>query len=614
MRSKQGRLWAYNLALLAVTALLASFAWPWLAQWPSLWLVLGFVLFQLLVWNYGFPVPSMGMISMERVPQIAAILLFPVEVAAVINAVPALLWPFLNRHYRQGSWHFGLVRALHNSCMVALMTVAGGVVYSWAGGTLPLTVLSLTGLLAVLAAALVMQLVNMSMMVLFLLVDGRDVRRLVDRAYLVVDMLFVPIGLLAALVWSQSDSLTFGLFVGFVVLTVVSLHEIVDSRRTIQHRVEALDAASSARQALSGSRRIEELAERLISQIGALFDYRVAFVALHDAARGEFDVVLQISDGERLAPFSRPVGQGAAGYVLKTGQPLLIDDWRHAPQEVREVAVLDPGEQPGSFMMIPIAQNGDVLGLVSVQHDSPHRYSEADQYALVAIAQDLAPLLADARTFEELDAYRERLERLVDERTAELQGAATERERLLAELRAQGELLQRQSREDVLTGLSNRRHFDECILSEIGRAQRYGHDLSLALIDIDHFKRFNDLGGHALGDDVLRCLGAMLRGHFRIADLVARIGGEEFAVLLPQTRLDGAFASLEQLREKVELDGPDKLSAGLPISISVGLAQLRGGETRDALMRRADLRLFAAKSAGRNRVLGEDADTPHEPR
>ncbi len=608
MRSKQGRLWAYNLALLALTAVLASLALPWLAQWPSPWLVLGFVLFQLLVWNYGFPVPSMGMISMERVPQITAILLFPVEVAATINALPALLWPFLNQRYRQGSWHFGLVRALHNSCMIALMTVAGGVAYLWAGGELPLTALSLQTLLAVLATALAVQLVNMSMMVLFLLFDGRDVRRLVDRTYLLADMLFVPLGLLAALVWSQGDSLTFGMFVAFVVLTVVSLHEIVESRRTVQRRVEALDAASSTRQALSGSHRIEELAERLISQIGALFEYRVAFVALHDVPRGEFDVVLQVNDGERLPRFSRPVRQGVAGHVLRTGQPLLIDDWRHAPQAVREVAVLEPGEEPGSVMIVPIKQNGDVLGLVSVQHDLPNRYSEADQFALLAIAQDLAPVLADARTFEELDAYRERLERLVDERTAELQRAAAERERLLAEVRVQGELLQRQSREDVLTGLSNRRHFDECILTEIARAQRYGHELSLALIDIDHFKRFNDLGGHALGDEVLRRIGAMLRGHFRVGDLVARIGGEEFAVLLPETNRAGSLASLEQLRARVELDGPDELSAGLSISISVGLALLREDETRDSLMQRADLRLYAAKTAGRNRVHSEDVD------
>ena len=608
MRSKQGILWAYNLALVALTAALAWHAPPWLAAgWPGAGVVLGFALFQLLVWAYGYPVPSMGIISMERVPQIAALLLFPVEVAAVVNALPALAWPFLSHRYRQGSLAFGAIRAVHNACMIALMTVAAGLVWRALGGSVPLQTLGIGEAMAILAAACVLQLVNMLMIGLFLRLDRRDVRRLLGPAYVVSDFLFVPIGVLAALVWTQADAATTGLFVAFLMLSVVSAHEIVESRRQVQTRLVALDAASSARQAVSGSRRVEDIAERLMSQISALVQYRIAYVALHDAERGEFDVVLQIVDGERMPRFRRPLGQGAAGYVLRTAAPLLVDDWATAPRELVEVAVLDPGERPGSVLIVPIRLRGEVLGLISVQHDRPHHYADADKHALIAIAEDIAPVIADARTFQELEDYRVRLEALVAERTAELERAGEERERLLAELRQQSELLQRQSREDALTTLSNRRHFDERIAEEIARARRYGHPLSLALIDIDHFKRLNDAGGHALGDEVLRRFGAMMRGHFRASDLVARIGGEEFAVLFPETAVDGALSSVEQLRTRVALDGPDELAAGHGITLSAGVAALRPDEDRDALMRRADALLYAAKGAGRNAVLAEPA-------
>lgn len=606
MGSKHWRLWTYNAVLVVLTVAVASRAWPWQADWPTWPVVLGFAAFQLFVWQYGYLVPSMGMTSMERVPQVAALLLFPLEVAACINALPALLFPFVNRRYRQDSLAFGAIRAVHNACMIALMCVLGGEVYARLGGQIPLLAPGWRDLLLMLLMTVVLQAVNSAMILIFLALDGRDVRRIATWSYLSADTLFAPIGMLAALILANGERVTIGLFLAFLLLTVISMHALVESRRQMADRLTMLDAASDARQAVSGARRMDQLAERLLGHIGAVLPFRLAFVALHDAEHGEFDVLLELIDGKRTPRMRRPVGSGLTGLVVQTAQPLLIERWEQAPDELRARALLAPGERPGSVLIVPILQGGDVLGVVSVQHVQSGRYNDADRHLLQAIADDLAPALADARTFQELDEYRLRLESLVAQRTAALEQAGSEREILLAELQRKGELLEQQSREDALTGLANRRHFDERIAIEITQAQRHGLALSLALIDIDHFKRVNDEGGHAVGDAVLVALARTLGSHFRGGDLVARIGGEEFAILMPQAALADAKVRLENIRAQVATLA---LVPGRSVTMSVGLAQWQSGEDRDALLRRADRWLYDAKRTGRNRVsTGEDAD------
>ncbi|PZO07313.1 MAG: GGDEF domain-containing protein [Lysobacteraceae bacterium] len=156
---------------------------------------------------------------------------------------------------------------------------------------------------------------------------------------------------------------------------------------------------------------------------------------------------------------------------------------------------------------------------------------------------------------------------------------------------------------DALTELYNRRHFIELVDKEIARAHRHGRPLVMCIIDVDLFKPVNDSFGHVAGDGVLRQLASVVRGFVRGEDIAARIGGEEFAVLLPESDLASARVFAERLREAVAAS--EFVLGGEPrqVTISVGIAGLDPSRAeRGALMQAADAALYRAKEAGRNRV------------
>jgi len=155
------------------------------------------------------------------------------------------------------------------------------------------------------------------------------------------------------------------------------------------------------------------------------------------------------------------------------------------------------------------------------------------------------------------------------------------------------------SRHDQLTGLANRRAFDAFLLESFNRARRYERPLSLLTIDVDEFKAYNDAYGHPAGDEVLSAAAAVFAGIARDTDLVARIGGEEFAIVLPETTVGGARALAERVRQKVS-----ELRLHRVVTVSIGIAVLSSGTaTASALLEQSDQALYVAKRGGRNRVV-----------
>jgi diguanylate cyclase len=161
---------------------------------------------------------------------------------------------------------------------------------------------------------------------------------------------------------------------------------------------------------------------------------------------------------------------------------------------------------------------------------------------------------------------------------------------------------------DPLTGLSNRKYFDDSLVKAIAESLPRGRQLALMMTDVDHFKRFNDTYGHLTGDQVLRLVAMAVKQNVTANDIAARYGGEEFAVVLPEAMLTSAVAVAEQIRRAVMAKELMKRSTGQTlgrVTISIGVAVLRPGDTPQTLIERADACLYAAKRSGRNRVMSE---------
>ncbi|MDQ3038387.1 MAG: diguanylate cyclase [Pseudomonadota bacterium] len=189
------------------------------------------------------------------------------------------------------------------------------------------------------------------------------------------------------------------------------------------------------------------------------------------------------------------------------------------------------------------------------------------------------------RQNEQLREINAALESLVQARTLELVEKNNELEILAVT--------------DKLTGLANRRKLDQVLDEELIRARRYGVELSIAVMDIDHFKRINDAHGHATGDLVLESLARILRQSTRDADLVARMGGEEFVVVCRHTGLDDCRLVAEKIRVAIESHG---FSGIEPVTASFGVAAFERDDSSASLLGRADAAAYRAKAGGRNRV------------
>lgn len=173
----------------------------------------------------------------------------------------------------------------------------------------------------------------------------------------------------------------------------------------------------------------------------------------------------------------------------------------------------------------------------------------------------------------------------------------------VTERRRQEEEYRRHASFDALTGLYNRRWLSEVLPRQVERARGSGEDLTVVMVDVDHFKKFNDTYGHAAGDHVLYSVGKQLQRSFRPTDMVARYGGEEFTIIMPRTRGEHGCVAAERVRSAVAADTLT-LEDGteVKVTVSMGVAALAAGQSAHELLEAADRGLYQAKGAGRNRV------------
>jgi diguanylate cyclase (GGDEF)-like protein len=216
------------------------------------------------------------------------------------------------------------------------------------------------------------------------------------------------------------------------------------------------------------------------------------------------------------------------------------------------------------------------------------------------------PIGAPEAPFGTLAAYSATSAGFTEEQTTFLQSVGNVLSAALR--RAQDEeAIRRLASTDGLTGLANRRRFGELLEHEFQRARRYGFALSIAILDVDHFKRINDSYGHLQGDEVLKGMARLARGSVRSVETVARWGGEEFALLVPQTELEETRGLAERLRRTIAAFRFPEVGQ---VTASFGVAALDAEENLDSLLKRADAALYRAKQAGRNRVVVSETPRP----
>lgn len=204
----------------------------------------------------------------------------------------------------------------------------------------------------------------------------------------------------------------------------------------------------------------------------------------------------------------------------------------------------------------------------------------------------------------------------MEERNREIESRLGEAQREIDDLHSALEALRHESLTDPLTSLANRKCFDHALLRMVSEAEASGKPFALLLTDIDNFKKFNDTYGHQTGDQVLRLVATTMKQNVKGHDVAARYGGEEFALILPRTLLDDAVKLAQQIREAVMSKELVKRSTGERlgrITISIGCATWRRGDSPSHVIERADAAMYRAKHLGRNRVCTEMDIIPFEP-
>lgn len=184
------------------------------------------------------------------------------------------------------------------------------------------------------------------------------------------------------------------------------------------------------------------------------------------------------------------------------------------------------------------------------------------------------------------------LEKLISKKAEELEKRNIELSEKISEI-------ENISNTDSLTGIANRKKFEDELGKEVSRSERYNHPLSLAIFDVDYFKHINDTYGHRLGDEVLKKLADFVRHNIRDVDVFARWGGEEFVIIFPGVHLEGAMSATEKLRAQIS---QYEIDSGLFITCSFGVTECSKGESVETLFTRIDNALYVAKKSGRNRV------------
>ncbi len=318
-------------------------------------------------------------------------------------------------------------------------------------------------------------------------------------------------------------------------------------------------------QIISSNLRSEDIYPAVHQAVSNLMPTDFFGISLFDPRTQMVQDVYLFDRGKYLPLSNRPMDKGLNAMVIRNGKSLLFHTFDAAAAKKAgsvSLSALPEIELPQSILIVPLTIGSNRIGVLSAQSYQPNMYTSSDREILELLAANVAIAIENARLFDEVQ-----------------QLAIT----------------------DPLTKLYNRRKFEELAIKEFERSRRYHRPLCIIMIDLDRFKEINDSYGHIVGDQVLSGLGSLCRNNLRNVDLLARFGGEEFIILLPETASEEAMSTAERLRLDCAQTEFTSNQGDISLTISLGVVEL--DETcKDLveLVNRADQALYASKHAGRN--------------
>lgn len=329
---------------------------------------------------------------------------------------------------------------------------------------------------------------------------------------------------------------------------------------------------------LAETRELDPLLQSAMQQALSFVGAKQGYIVLLDGMDLDFRVGLDF-EGRSIDEPSGEISRTLFNEVIDAGKGKITAD---AAASVNTKSVFTKDIK--SVMCAPLISRGKILGAVYVENRTQRNFFNFEDLTMLEF------FAAQAAVSIENAMLNDDLEGQVRARTVELNEA--------------NEKLYALAITDPLTGLHNRRHFFELARLEIASAERYQKPLSALMLDLDHFKQVNDTYGHLAGDLVLQAFAQRTLFCVREVDVVGRYGGEEFALLLPDTTLAGAMELAERLRETIGASPVAVEDVSVPITVSVGVTvfPLGSGLSCDKLFDRADQALYTAKEGGRNRV------------
>jgi len=342
--------------------------------------------------------------------------------------------------------------------------------------------------------------------------------------------------------------------------------QIEKANKELQTRLKEITLLYDTISSMSSTLNLDDLLKKIVHMVGETLGFKEFAILLYDDTIKKLRVTACYGLPEKeFLGMEFESGEGIVGRVLQTGEPVLIPDTSADPNYLHWKG---KKVEKGSFLSIPVKYKEEILGVFAFNSPEIDGFSKRDIKLLTALSNQSAIVIENARLYEKTKEFSIR---------------------------------------DDLTGLFNRRWFNQRIVEEFKRAERFNHPLSILMVDIDFFKHYNDNHGHLTGDSALKKVADVLLKNVREVDSVVRYGGEEFLVILPKTGMDDAGKTAEKLRLKME-EYKIPFSSTQPngkFTISIGYTTYPDmAKNISELLNQADKALYTAKRRGRNMVVG----------